>query len=69
LIQAAPQCSAGLPSSAQPLCFECNPSETNHLSPDNFYEINFNSQTGPGLLAVVTVFVFEHLVFCIKVPI
>ena len=68
LIQAAPQCSAGLPSSAQPLCFECNPSETKHLSADNFYEINFNSQTGPGLLAVVTVFFFEHLVFCIKVP-
>jgi hypothetical protein len=68
IIQAAPLCSQGLPSELQPLCFECKPRETNQLATDAFFEIQFNSETGPGLFAVIVVFIFEHLVFCIKVP-
>jgi len=67
IIQAAPTCSQGLPSDSQPLCFECNPRETNQLAVDAFFEVKFNSETGPGLFAVIVIFVFEHLVFCIKV--
>jgi hypothetical protein len=68
IIQAAPRCSAGLPSVSQPLCFECNPIETNQLAMDVFLEVNFNSVTGPGLFAIIAVFFIEHLVFFVKVP-
>jgi hypothetical protein len=68
IIQSAPSCTGNLPSSSQPLCFECNPQETKQLSTDSFFEVNFNSVTGPGLLAVIMVFIVEHVVFCIKVP-
>lgn len=69
IIQAAPRCSAGLPSVSQPLCFECNPRETNIFAADSFYEVNFNSVTGPGLFAVIAAFIIEHVVFFIKVQV
>jgi hypothetical protein len=68
IIQAAPRCSAELPSALQPLCFECNPPETKQLWVDNFFEVNLNSETGPSLLACFIVFLLEHAVLCIKVP-